>query len=319
MPAPKAITTTRPCPISGSSSALIVAERDRHGKELRNVISTESGLIFVDPVPFNDTEKFYRDDYRLSYKGVDEPRKKHIYRAGVAALRRLNRLIKYLPQKSRILDVGSSSGELLYLLKNRGYDCEGLEVNRGYAEFAHQELNIEATVTPVSQFATEKTYDVITMIHVLEHFENPLEEINHLAQFLGEKGTFIIEVPNVLSSSQRFLSKWHRGHLFSYSADTLAALFQKCGFEALQCAPVRDGGNLLGIFQKSSSPLSPTPIKESAEQILAALYTQRSRYYFRPRTWAKGCAKPFRNLYESFISRGKSARQILDSLYKDNS
>ena len=49
-------------------------------------MSVESGLIYVDPVPFKNTEEFYKTDYRKSYKGVHSPKPKHVYRAGNVAL-----------------------------------------------------------------------------------------------------------------------------------------------------------------------------------------------------------------------------------------
>ena len=54
------VNTNRACPLSNSHSAYVVSDKDRHGKNLRNVISKESGLIFVDPIPFENTEEFYK-------------------------------------------------------------------------------------------------------------------------------------------------------------------------------------------------------------------------------------------------------------------
>ena len=67
------IHASRSCPISGSNDVIIVSSKDRHGESLRNVLCKESGLIYVDPVPFENTEEFYQTEYRKSYKGVHEP------------------------------------------------------------------------------------------------------------------------------------------------------------------------------------------------------------------------------------------------------
>ena len=55
-------------------------------------MSVESGLIYVDPVPFENTEEFYKTDYRKSYKGVHSPKPKHVYRAAKIAQQRLSSL-----------------------------------------------------------------------------------------------------------------------------------------------------------------------------------------------------------------------------------
>ena len=106
----------RPCPISGSRKALVITEKDRHKKPLRNVINKESGLIYVDPVPFENTEEFYKTEYRKSYKGVHLPKAKHVYRAGKVALNRFSRIEPLITDSSVCLDAGSSSGEFVYLL-----------------------------------------------------------------------------------------------------------------------------------------------------------------------------------------------------------
>ena len=100
------IKASRPCPISGTSDAYEVCSRDRHGQPLRNIISADSGLIYVDPVPFENTEEFYKTEYRKSYKGVHAPKPKHVYRAGNVALQRFSRLSKLLSQGARCLDAG---------------------------------------------------------------------------------------------------------------------------------------------------------------------------------------------------------------------
>ena len=79
-------------------------------------MNLKSGLI-VDPVPFENTELFYQNDYRKSYKGVHQPKPKHVYRAGKVALARYERLKKLLQKLAKCLDAGSSSGEFVYLLQ----------------------------------------------------------------------------------------------------------------------------------------------------------------------------------------------------------
>ena len=66
----KKIVATRSCPISGSKDSVLISSKDRHGKPFRNVMSVASGLIYVDSVPFENTDGFYKTKHRKSYKGV---------------------------------------------------------------------------------------------------------------------------------------------------------------------------------------------------------------------------------------------------------
>ena len=214
MPLPATmIKASRPCPISGTSDAYEVGSRDRHGQPLRNIISADSGLIYVDPVPFENTEEFYKTEYRKSYKGVHQPKPKHVYRAGNVALQRFSRLSKLLSHGARCLDAGSSSGEFVYLLRKRGFDAHGVEANLPYAEYSQKELGISVCISPFSEYQTDERFDLITMFHVLEHLENPVCDLSSLAGFLKPDGKLVIEVPNILYPDMSFTHKWHPGHL----------------------------------------------------------------------------------------------------------
>ena len=69
----KMIVATRPCPISGSKDSVVISSKDRHGMSLRNLISFESGLIYLDASIFEHTEESQKSGYQKSYKGGTSP------------------------------------------------------------------------------------------------------------------------------------------------------------------------------------------------------------------------------------------------------
>ncbi len=314
---PQLVDTGRACPISGSKQGYLVSEKDRHGQPLRNVISKESGLIFVDPVPFENTEEFYKTEYRKSYKGVHRPKPKHVYRAGGNALQRYERIKSLVSEHANTLDAGSSSGEFVYLMKSRGFRAQGVEANQPYAEYSQKELGIDVAVQPFSEFRTEEEFDLISMFHVLEHLEHPIRDLTHLCKSLKNDGVFIIEVPNILYPNMAFRNKWHPGHLFSYSQETLSALGQTVGLQVIDCTPIGDGGNLWGVFRKCQETNGePKTADDSfAEQILAGLQRASFAYYKNPSNYFKVFKKLVKQTKEISASRKKTAKQILDSLY----
>ena len=312
----KKIQASRPCPISGSNDAFVVSTRDRHGKPLRNIMCRNSGLIYVDPVPFENTEEFYQTEYRKSYKGVQSPKPKHVYRAGKIAMGRYSRLEKLLPSSARCLDAGSSSGEFVYLLNSKGFIAQGVEANIPYAEYSQTQLEIPVSISPFSEFKSEEKFDLITMFHVLEHLENPIRDISHLGNLLKLGGYFVIEVPNILYPDMAFSHKWHPGHLFSFSAMTLSMLMQKAGFKTISCAPMGDGGNVWGVFQFDSSrdPLSsPNPVP--CNSVLEELSKGRVLYHLRLWNYLKFIPKGLGQILEKVSTGGKSGREILDEIY----
>jgi len=310
------VTTSRPCPISKSSDAWVVSEKDRHGKLLRNVMSTDSGLIFVDPVPFENTEEFYKSEYRKSYKGVHQPKPKHIYRAGRLALKRISRIEPLIDKSSACLDAGSSSGEFVYLMQKKGYEAHGVEANEPYAEFSIKYLDLPVSITPFSKFKPEREFDLITMFHVLEHLENPIRDLRHLADSLRVGGKMVIEVPNILYPDMAFSNKWHPGHLFSYTKESLSSLMREVGFDVLRCDNVDGGANLWGEFRKVQEANSSPP-KHSLQpkRVFETIQRDKIFYYFRFQNYLKFIPKSIRQVKEKIHSMGKNPTEILDQLH----
>ena len=312
----KKVTASRGCPITGSTDAIIISSKDRHGSPLRNIICQDSGLIYVDPVPFENTEEFYQTEYRKSYKRVHYPKPKHVYRAGKIALERYSRLSDLLPPSANCLDAGSSSGEFVYLLQSRDHNARGVEANIPYAEYSRSQLEIPVSILPFSKFKTEEKFDLITMFHVLEHLEHPVRDLSHLGHLLKPGGYFVIEVPNILYPNMAFSHKWHPGHLFSFSAKTLSMLMQKAGFKTISCAPICDGGNLWGVFQFDSlSDLQNSPSSMSATAAYKELSRGRILYHFYFWNYLKFISKGFGQIVEKIGAGGKNGRAILDHIY----
>jgi 2-polyprenyl-3-methyl-5-hydroxy-6-metoxy-1,4-benzoquinol methylase len=311
------VTTSRPCPISNSNAAWVVSDHDRHGKKLRNVLSTNSGLIFVDPVPFENTEEFYKSEYRKSYKGVHQPKPKHIYRAGRLALKRISRIEPLIDKLSACLDAGSSSGEFVYLMRKNGYEIQGVEANEPYAEFSMKSLDVPVSITPFSKFKPEREFDLITMFHVLEHLENPVRDLRHLAESLRIGGKMVIEVPNILYPNMAFSNKWHPGHLFSYTKESLSSLMKIVGLEVIRCDDVDDGANLWGEFRKVQE-MNPSPPEQSLqpEEVFETIHKDKFSYYFRFQNYLKFIPKSIRQLKEKIHSMGKNPTEILDQLHE---
>ena len=309
------VKTKASCPISGTRKAIVVCRKDRHGKPLRNVINADSGLIFVDPVPFENTEEFYKSEYRKSYKGVHCPKPKHVYRAGKIALERFERVKELIPDNATTLDAGSSSGEFLYLMGKKGYNAKGVEANEPYAEYSRSELEVDISIQPFSQYHSDEEFDLITMFHVLEHLEHPVRDLRRLSERLKPNGYFVIEVPNILYRNMSFSHKWHPGHLFSYTAETLPGIAAKAGMQTVQCAPLGDGGNLWGVFKKSQGDGNhPSKGDSKASGILRTLKHASFAYYANPKNYIKFLPKLMSQFAEKKNSQGKTGREILDCL-----
>ncbi len=99
-------------------------------------------------------------------------------------------------QKSKIsvLDFGSGYGNLLKELEH-DYEIEGLEIdNHARARSLAEGFRVHDSLAAVE--ANSRKFDLITMIHVVEHLANPVEVLKQLSSLLNKNGSIVIETPN---------------------------------------------------------------------------------------------------------------------------
>jgi 2-polyprenyl-3-methyl-5-hydroxy-6-metoxy-1,4-benzoquinol methylase len=147
-----------------------------------------------------------------------------------------------------LLDVGTGSGLLPHLARTRGYDVEGTDLSR------HVSKNVPVKAGfPIHQGALEEIqfthkYDIITMLHVLEHTSNPLTTLRRCRELLNGGGYLVVVVPNYQSLDSRLkdllsklklksrpykhLALGHHNYVFSLKS--LERLGRQAGFETIR-------------------------------------------------------------------------------------
>jgi 2-polyprenyl-3-methyl-5-hydroxy-6-metoxy-1,4-benzoquinol methylase len=103
-----------------------------------------------------------------------------------------------------LVDFGCGKGYFLYFLKQIGFKkLSGLETSEPRADFAEKLLSFK--VYREYYYEGEllsKRWDCITLIHVLEHIENPFNFLDNLVKgAVADGGMIYIEVPNFHSLS----------------------------------------------------------------------------------------------------------------------
>ena len=223
------------CELCGSDDQEQITEHHRGGIDLTTVICRECGLVFSNPMPTQtELDRFYRLSYRTTYKGIFVPRPKHVYRSCRRALPRARRIRELGWRDGRLLDVGSGSGEFLYVMRELGFETQGIEPNDGYARFATDQLGVDVAIGPLerSEFSAG-TFDVITAHHVVEHLRHPVAALRTLAAWLNPNGLLIIEVPNVQACYHAPRHKFHFAHVYNFSPETLSRTGRVAGLEVV--------------------------------------------------------------------------------------
>ena len=223
------------CMLCGTSERTVVGTVGRGTKPLTTVVCDGCGLVSHDPIPSTaELDAFYAQAYRQSYKGIMKPKAKHSLRAQRSAALRAVRLKNLINPGSRVLDIGASSGEFVYMMGRLGFNASGVEPHDGYRQFGTQTYGIEVTSQKIEPAAFgEGVFDLITLNHVFEHLADPLDALASFRRWLAPGGLLFIEVPNIEGVQKQRSNLFHYAHVWNFAPATLKATLALAGFEPI--------------------------------------------------------------------------------------
>lgn len=306
------------CKLCYSCNATRIDTIDAKSKKpLPISLCNNCGLVQQTEIPTNENLKiYYSHDYRKDYKDTYFPKLKHVYRAGLIALGRINFLQKKLPnnRKLTLLDIGAGGGEFVYLASKRGFDAIGIEPDEEYSSFSKQEYGVDIKTIMLGELVPTSA-DVVTLFHVYEHMNNPDAVIRKIAQVLSNDGFLFVEVPNIIQKDASPHNIFLKAHLFYYSRYTLIAMASKY-FEVIE---VEDKGNLKILFKKRKYFLNKNimPKKEDVELIKTRI---AQKGWFEYLFIGGGLLKPCKKIKQLYIEKqigNTSPKKLLDSLIRD--
>lgn len=133
----------------------------------------------------------------------------------------------------RLLDIGCGKGAFLKAFKalRTGWRYVGIEPSREEAALARRDADLEVREGMFGAVPLERdAFDVLTIMHVLEHVPRPIEAVRQMRDALKEGGILFVEVPNTLDVNM-FYDVLLFEHLYHFQPETLAWLLQREGFE----------------------------------------------------------------------------------------
>jgi SAM-dependent methyltransferase len=138
----------------------------------------------------------------------------------------LSLILKYVPGKGRILDIGAGLGYYAGKLKTRGYDVDCMELDE--AQCRHMEKSGLSVARSMDEIEDE-SLDFIYSINVLEHIEDDNGALKVWAGKLKPGGRVFIWVPAFMalySSFDRLI-----GHFRRYRKNSLVKKVETAGFQ----------------------------------------------------------------------------------------
>ena len=136
-----------------------------------------------------------------------------------------------LPETGWLMDIGCGNGAFLRAFGARYpiWQMTGLELDSRNQQFIESIPGVvRLHVGPIERL--HDCFDLIVLIHALEHIPNPVQFLGALTERLNPGGLLLIEVPDMKVSPFDILIADHCTH---FTADILQGVVGSAGFESL--------------------------------------------------------------------------------------
>lgn len=280
-----------PCPVCNNGRTIHITTEF----SLSIVKCQACGLLYVNPRP-RDSEKNYwaptRADMEKKYGAIFEERKAHdrdsLYRS------HLDTLAQY-QATGKFLDVGTHCGFFMRHTRGRAWEAEGVEPSPVLGELAREKFGLKVKTGSLETAAfPDNSFDVITLLDVIEHLHNVRGMLNEIQRIIKPNGVFFIKTPNGtynyfkhlvfhnLLRQQKYDCFDAREHVAAYTVPTLTRLLNETGWQvvtSMPSAPVQTygshfvkvaGRNILYTLAKMQHAISGQPGPFATDIIILA-------------------------------------------------
>lgn len=199
------------------------------------------GLLSTFPLPNEETIMAHYDQARKDGNyGLGKEYMKYYIQVYKDFVKKLERKLHSYDVKLsglKILDIGCFTGELLELLKEKGADVYGLELQDEAVKIANEKLPgriLKADVS--SNIFPQMKFDIVIMSGLIEHVVDPEKRLRRAFEILSPRGFLMLQTPNSSSFLARILGKlWPPcapvEHIHLFSKKSLKKILTKTGFE----------------------------------------------------------------------------------------
>lgn len=188
------------------------------------------GFVFAAPIPTLEELQTYYQNY---------PRDHEVSPITLKRYAELLEEFEPFRKTNRIIDVGCGDGHFLAVAKTKGWEVFGTEYTaEAVAVCEKKGIKMHTGALNRANYESE-SFDVITSFEVIEHINNPHEEIANFNAILRKKGLVYVTTPNFNSVSRNLLKeKWtiveYPEHLSYYTPKTIRQVFENEGFGKLK-------------------------------------------------------------------------------------
>lgn len=196
------------CPLCGLSQTAptVIADKVFGGRDEQHFyLCPQCGVAYLYPPLTDDEERdFYRNEFEkfMGKRAGGEQDwsgpEKHIDSNRKQYERRLPFFADLRNPGKRVLEIGCSSGFMLFPLVEVGMDVAGVEPSGVFSEYLQQRgIKVYEDISQIAEEpGAEASFDTILHFFVLEHIRQPIEFLNSALRLLRPGGTMVFEVPS---------------------------------------------------------------------------------------------------------------------------
>jgi len=204
-------------------------------KGIKIVKCKKCGLIYCNPRPDNNQLKdFYNEDYFFEGHYEEDTQRQRMYEIEIEQIE------EYIGTKGKFLDVGCAVGKFLATLPDT-FEKWGTEFSDEAAEIGRKKFNLNIITGQIKKLELPENYfDIVQTRGVLEHSQDPFEDLLKIKDVLKEDGFLrISQLPNMDSIcaglfKTRFNQVKPGEHLYYFTLKTVRAMLEKAGFKIVK-------------------------------------------------------------------------------------
>ena len=230
------------CPVCGGTRWHKSIEASQYDYPLSFYRCVGCNVQFLNPrMTDAATEIYYRQVYRDLLKRIRWDEANDLRLQQMRAKAQVEAIREWLPVGSH-LEIGCSAG---YLLEAVNAPVSwGVEPDLA---FRQMEPARRFRVVEKLEHVAYADFDLISLSHVLEHFNHPLADMRRILQTFAQPNTrLLVEVPNAAGTKEAFLIH----HPIAFDPVSLSFLFARLGYRALDRWDVGGGKYILFLFER---------------------------------------------------------------------
>lgn len=268
---------------------IIISEKDRYWFNINQILCSKCWLIRSWKV-FDEksNQEFYEKEYRSVYVWSSQAPKDFFE----DQTSRWNSLLKTFEavvekrQNSVVFEIGCWAGGILFPWKSNWYTCAGCDFDENYLNFWTKK-GLILSYWDYDKIVDDNSVDIIILSHVMEHFLNPIKEIQKIIKKIRRWGYLIVEVPGIFYINKMYFDPilfFQNAHVFNYYYSYLKIFFEKLWLEVIY------GDEKCTLILKKPDNYVEKQISEIYHESLSAYPTKILKYlqyckkcmYFNP-------------------------------------